>query len=319
MAMFCLNMLAIALELSIDDDAYEDVASKFWEHFVYIADAMNDLGEDNISLWDEEDGFYYDVLHMPDIGHSLPLKIRSMVGLIPLFAVATIEPDVLRALPDFQRRMRWFMDNRPELTAQINCARTPGQGDRLLLAVAYRERLERVLKIMLDEEEFLSPHGIRALSRFHKECPFFLEVDGLEYRVDYEPAESTSGLFGGNSNWRGPIWFPVNYILLESLQRFHHYYGDSFKIECPTGSGNMMDLWEVSQEISRRLSRIFLKDEKGRRPVYGGSEKFQTDPNFRDNILFHEFFHGDNGAGLGASHQTGWTGLVAKLLRQSGE
>ncbi len=319
MAMYCLNMLAIALELSIEDDAYEDVASKFWEHFVYIADAMNDLGEDNISLWDEDDGFYYDVLHLPNIGHSLPLKIRSMVGLIPLFAVATIEPDVLRALPDFQRRMRWFIDNRPELTDQINCARTPGQGERLLLAVAYRERLERVLKIMLDEDEFLSPHGIRALSRFHKDCPFFLEVDGREHRVDYEPAESTSGLFGGNSNWRGPVWFPVNYLLIESLQRFHHYYGDSFQIECPTGSGSMMNLWEVSQEISRRLSRIFLKDESGKRPAFGGVEKVQTDPHFRDHLLFYEFFHGDNGAGLGASHQTGWTGLVAKLLRQSGE
>ena len=319
MAMYCLNMLAIALELSIEDDAYEDVASKFWEHFVYIADAMNDLGEDNISLWNEDDGFYYDVLHLPNIGHSLPLKIRSMVGLIPLFAVATIESDILRALPDFQRRMRWFMDNRPELTDQINCARTPGQGERLLLAVAYRERLERVLKIMLDEDEFLSPHGIRALSRFHKDCPFFLEVAGREHRVDYEPAESTSGLFGGNSNWRGPVWFPVNYLLIESLQRFHHYYGDSFQIECPTGSGNMMDLWEVSQEISRRLSRIFLKDDSGKRPAFGGVEKFQADPHFRDHLLFYEFFHGDNGTGLGASHQTGWTGLVAKLLRQSGE
>ncbi|MFT3746497.1 MAG: hypothetical protein QM785_19675 [Pyrinomonadaceae bacterium] len=319
MAMFSLNMLAIALELSIDDDTYEDVASKFWEHFVFIADAMNDLGDDSKSLWDERDGFYYDVLHMPSLNHSVSLKIRSMVGLIPLFAVATIEPEILRELPDFQRRMRWFIDNRPELTDQINCARTPGKGDRLLLSVAFRERLERVLKIMLDEDEFLSPNGIRALSKFHKDCPYVLEVDGQEYRVDYEPAESTSGLFGGNSNWRGPVWFPVNYLLIESLQKFHHYYGDDLKVECPTGSGNMMNLWEVSQEISRRLSRIFLRDENGRRPVYGGSEKFQTDPNFREHIHFYEFFHGDNGAGLGASHQTGWTGLVAKLLRQSGE
>lgn len=319
MAMFCLNMLAIALELSIEDDAYEDVASKFWEHFVFIADAMNDLGDDGISLWDENDGFYYDVLHMPGLNHSVSLKIRSMVGLIPLFAVATIEPDLLRQLPDFQRRMRWFIDNRPELTDQINCARTPGKGDRLLLAVAYRQRLERVLKIMLDEEEFLSPHGIRALSKFHKACPYVLEVGGEEYRVDYEPAESTSGLFGGNSNWRGPIWFPVNYLLIESLQKFHHYYGDDLKVECPTGSGNIMNLWEVSQELSRRLSRLFLLEESGRRPVFGGTEKFHSDPNFRDHILFYEYFHGDNGSGLGASHQTGWTGLVAKLLRQSGE
>ncbi len=319
MAMYCLNMLAIALELSIEDEAYEDVASKFWEHFVYIADAMNNLGDDNISLWDDHDGFYYDVLHLPDKGHSTPLKVRSMVGLTPLFAVATIEPDILRALPDFQRRMRWFLDNRPDLTGQINCARTPGMGERLLLAVAYRERLERVLKIMLDESEFLSPHGIRALSKFHEDCPYVLEVDGREHRVDYEPAESTSGLFGGNSNWRGPVWFPVNYLLIESLQKFHHYYGDDLKVECPTGSGVMMNLWEVSQELSRRLSHIFLRDSSGSRPIFGSSEKFQTDLNFRDHILFYEYFHGDDGSGLGASHQTGWTGLVAKLLRQSGE
>jgi hypothetical protein len=319
MAMYCLNMLAIALELSIEDDAYEDVASKFWEHFVYISHAMNHLGDEGYSLWDEHDGFYYDVLYRPDIGHSLPLKVRSMVGLIPLFAVATIEPDILRELPDFRRRMQWFIDNRPDLTTQINCARTPGMGERLLLAIAYRERLERVLKIMLDESEFLSPHGIRALSRFHKDCPYILEFDSQEHRVDYEPAESMSGMFGGNSNWRGPVWFPVNYLLIESLQKFHHYYGDDLKVECPTGSGNMMNLWEVSQELSRRLSHLFLQDGEGRRPVFGGSERFQTDPHFRDHILFYEYFHGENGAGIGAGHQTGWTGLVAKLLQQSGE
>ncbi len=319
MAMYCLNMLAIALELSIEDDSYEDVASKFWEHFIFIADAMNNLGDDNVSLWDEHDGFYYDVLHMPSVAHSLPLKIRSMVGLIPLFAVATIEPDILRELPDFQRRMRWFIENRPELTENINCARRPGVGERLLLAVAYRERLERVLSIMLDEDEFLSPYGIRALSKFHQDCPYVLEVDGREHRVDYEPAESRSGLFGGNSNWRGPVWFPVNYLLIESLQKFHHYYGDDLKVECPTGSGIQMNLWEVSQELSRRLSHLFLKDAEGRRPVYGGAELFQTDEHFRDHLLFYEYFHGENGSGLGACHQTGWTGLVAKLLNQSGE
>ena len=319
MAMYCLNMLAIALELSSEDDSYEDVASKFWEHFVYIADAMNNLGDDNISLWDEDDGFYYDVLLLPNAGHSIPLKVRSMVGLTPLFAVATIEPDLLRKLPDFQRRMRWFLDNRPDLTSQINCARTPGMGERFLLAVAYRERLEKVLKIMLDEDEFLSPHGIRALSKFHEDCPYILEVDGQEHRVDYDPAESTSGIFGGNSNWRGPVWFPVNYLMIESLQKFHHYYGDDLKVECPTGSGVMMNLWEVSQELSRRLSRLFLLGDNDRRASFGVSERFHTDPNFRDHILFHEYFHGDNGTGLGSSHQTGWTGLVAKLLRQSGE
>lgn len=319
MAMYCLNMLAIALELATEDDTYEDVASKFWEHFVFIADAMNHRGTDDIPLWNEEDGFYYDVLHMHETGYSMPIKVRSMVGLIPLFAVATIEPELLDRLPDFKRRMQWFIDNRPDLTDNINCARKPGMGERRLLAIAYRDRLERVLKVMLDENEFLSPHGIRALSRFHKDCPYVLDVNGQEHRVDYERAESSSGLFGGNSNWRGPVWFPVNYLLIESLQKFHHYYGNDFKIECPTGSGNMLNLWEVSQEISRRLSHIFLRDSNGNRPVFGDSEKYQTDPHFRDNVLFYEYFHGDSGSGVGASHQTGWTGLVAKLLQQSGE
>ena len=319
MAMYCLNMLAIALELSIENNAYEDVASKFWEHFLFISDAMNHIGEDGISLWDEDDGFYYDVLHLHNTHYNTPIKVRSMVGLIPLFAVATIESDTLDALPNFKRRLQWFIDNRPDLTGNINCARTPGKGERRLLAVAYRDRLQKVLKIMLDEAEFLSPYGVRALSRYHKDAPYVLEVNGSEHRVDYEPAESSSGLFGGNSNWRGPVWFPVNYLLIESLQKFHHYYGDDLKVECPTGSGTWMNLWEVSQELSRRLSRIFLKDENGRRPVFGESDKFQTDPHFRDHIWFNEYFHGDNGSGLGASHQTGWTGLVAKLLQQSGE
>jgi hypothetical protein len=318
MAMYCLNMLAIALELAGEDDTYEDLASKFWEHFLFISDAMNNLGHDGISLWDDEDGFYYDVLHTQGSG-STPLKVRSLVGLIPLFAVGTIEPETLDALPDFKRRMYWFIENRPDLIANISCTRTPGMGERRLLAVAFRERLEKVLRVMLDENEFLSPHGIRAISKFHKDHPFVLHVNGDEHRVDYEPAESTSGLFGGNSNWRGPVWFPVNYLMIESLQKFHHYYGDDLKVECPTGSGNMMNLWEVSQELSRRLSHLFLKDENGRRPVFGALEKLQTDEHFRDNLLFFEYFHGDNGAGLGASHQTGWTGLVAKLLQQSGE
>jgi hypothetical protein len=319
MAMYCLNLLAIALELAAEDDSYEDVASKFWEHFVYISDAMNNLGDDGFTLWDEDDGFYYDVLHLEEQKYSLPIRIRSMVGLIPLFAVATIEPDILQNLPGFKKRLQWFIDNRPDLTQHINCARTPGHGERFLLAIVYRERLERVLKIMLDESEFLSPHGVRALSRYHKEVPYVLHVNGMDHRVDYEPAESTSGLFGGNSNWRGPVWFPVNYLLIESLQKFHHYYGDELKVECPTGSGNMMNLWEVSQELSRRMSHIFLQDSDGHRPVFGRLEKFQKDEHFRDHILFYEYFHGDNGVGLGAGHQTGWTGLVAKLLQQSGE
>jgi hypothetical protein len=278
---------------------------------------MNNLGDENLSLWNEEDGFYYDVLHVPG-KNSMPLKVRSMVGLIPLFAVDSINPEILDALPNFKRRMQWFIDNRPDLTGNVACMRTPGMGERRLLAVAYRERLERVLKIMHDENEFLSPHGIRAVSRNHKDIPYILDVNGEQNRVDYEPAESSNGLFGGNSNWRGPIWFPVNYLLVESLQKFHYYYGDDLKVECPTGSGNMMNLWEVSQELSRRMSRIFLKNDDGRRPVFGRSEKFQTDEHFRDHVLFYEYFHGDTGSGVGASHQTGWTGLVAKLLQQSG-
>ncbi|NOT49216.1 MAG: glucosidase [Acidobacteria bacterium] len=317
MAMYCLNMLSIALELAAEDDTYEDVASKFWEHFLFISNAMNNIGNDGISLWNDEDGFYYDVLHIHENGSS-PLKVRSMVGLIPLFAVGTIEPEVLDRLPNFKRRLQWFIENRSDLTSNVACMRTPGMGERRLLAVAYRERLESVLKVMLDENEFLSPYGIRAVSRYHKDNPYVLDVNGDEHRVDYEPAESSSGLFGGNSNWRGPVWFPVNYLLIESLQRFHHYFGDDLKVECPTGSGNMMNLWDVSQELSRRLTHIFVRNGDGERAVFGQSDKLQNDPNFRDNILFYEYFHGDDGSGVGASHQTGWTGLVAKLLQQKG-
>ena len=316
MAMYSLNLLAIAMELAKEDKAYEDVASKFWEHFIYIAHAMNNLGQDETQLWNDEDGFFYDVLHLPN-GDHVPLKVRSMVGLIPLFAVETLEAALLNELPDFKRRLEWFLENRPDLTT--GCIRTMGEGDRQLLSVVGRDRLQQVLKYMLDESEFLSPYGIRALSRFHKDHPYVLNVAGMEHRVDYEPAESTTGMFGGNSNWRGPIWFPVNYLLIESLQKFHFYLGDDFKVECPTGSGQMMNLWEVASELSRRLSHIFLRDDNGKRAVYGGQTKFQTDPHWRDHLLFNEYFHGDNGAGLGASHQTGWTGLVAKLLQQSGE
>ena len=318
MGMYCLNMLAIALELAREDPAYEDVASKFWEHFVYIAHAMNNLGDEGIELWDEADGFYYDVLHLPD-GNHFPLKVRSMVGLIPLFAVETLEPELLGRLPGFKRRLEWFVDHRPDLTRNLACMRTPGREERRLLSIVDRDRLRRVLRYMLDEEEFLSPYGIRALSRVHRDHPYTLAVNGMEHRVDYEPAESSTGLFGGNSNWRGPIWFPVNYLLIESLQKLHHYLGDDYKVECPTGSGQILTLWEVAAELSRRLSRIFLRGPDGQRPVYGGTEKFQRDPHWQDLILFHEYFHGDNGAGIGASHQTGWTGLVAKLLQQSGE
>ncbi|HKZ81566.1 MAG TPA: hypothetical protein VJ124_25080 [Pyrinomonadaceae bacterium] len=318
MAMYALNLLAIAMELAKEDPSYEDVASKFWEHFLYIAHAMNNRGDEDIRLWDEQDGFFYDVLHLPE-GKPLPMKVRSMVGLIPLFAVETLEPELLDELPDFKKRMEWFINNRPDLTQNVACMRTPGHAERRLLSIVNRDQLRSVLRFMLDENEFLSPYGIRAISRFHKNNPYVLQVNGTQHRVDYEPAESSTGLFGGNSNWRGPIWFPLNYLLVESLQKFHHYLGADFKVECPTGSGQMVTLWEVAAEISKRLSRIFLRDDSGRRPVFGGSEKFQNDPHWRDLVLFHEYFHGDNGAGIGASHQTGWTGLVAKLLQQSGE
>ncbi len=318
MAMFCLNMLAISLELAKENKAYEDVASKFFEHFVYISDAINNIGHDNIELWNERDGFYYDVLHTPD-GKHIPMKVRSMVGLIPLFAIETLEADWLKDLPDFKKRMDWFLQNRPDLTENLASMELEGVANRRLLALINPDRLRRVLRIMLSENEFLSDYGIRALSRWHKHNPYIFKVDDKEFRVDYEPAESRSGLFGGNSNWRGPIWFPVNYLLIESLQKFHFYYGEDFKVEFPTGSEKMLNLWEVSQELSRRLSAIFLQDDEGNRPVYNNSDKFQTDENWKDYILFYEYFHGDNGSGVGASHQTGWTGLVAKLLQQSGE
>ena len=318
MAMYTLNLLAIAMELASEDPAYEDVASKFWEHFVYIAHAMNHRGKDGMGLWDGTDGFFYDVLKFPD-GRKYPMRIRSMVGLIPLFAVQTLEPELLERLPGFRRRLEWFIDNRPDLIGNVACMRTQGMAQRRLLSIVNREQLRRVLQIMLDEQEFLSGYGIRAVSKYHRDYPYTIAVNDSEHRVDYEPAESTSGLFGGNSNWRGPIWFPLNYLLIESLQKFHHYLGDDFKVEFPARSGKMLTLWEVAGELSRRLTSIFLKDDQGQRPVYQGLEKFQTDPHWRDLILFHEYFHGDSGRGLGASHQTGWTGLVTKLLQQSGE
>ncbi|HWC98623.1 MAG TPA: hypothetical protein VG456_17810 [Candidatus Sulfopaludibacter sp.] len=318
MAMYSLNLMAIALELARQDSAYEDVASKFWEHFLYIAHAMNHLGGDGEEMWDEEDGFFYDVLHMPDGSHR-PLKVRSLVGLIPLFAVETLESRLMDQLPGFQRRMRWFIENRPDLTHNVASMQVPGKGERRLLSIVDPAQLRRILKRMLDEEEFLSPFGIRSLSRAYKDHPYVFPSDGTEHTVQYEPGESTSGLFGGNSNWRGPVWFPANYLIIESLQKFHHYLGDEYKVECPTGSGRMMTLWEVAAEISRRLVRLFLPDESGRRPAHSGNELFRSDPNWKDLILFYEYFHAETGAGLGAGHQTGWTALVAKMLQQSGE
>ena len=317
MAVYSLNMLAIALELARENNVYEDIASKFFEHFLFIADAMNNLGGRGQGLWDEEDGFYYDVLKL-DNGPQIPIKIRSLVGLLPLLAVQAIEPEDLERFPSFARRLEWFIENRPDLRANVACMQTEGVRERRLLAIVGKERLVRILQKMLDEERFFSPYGIRAISRFHKDHPYVLTIEGREYRVDYEPAESTSGLFGGNSNWRGPIWMPINYLLVEALQKFHHYHGDEVKVECPTGSGQMVTLWDAASELSHRLLDIF-RDDNGRRAVFGGTEKFQTDPHFRNYVLFHEYFHGDNGAGIGASHQTGWTALVAKLIQQCAE
>ena len=317
MGMYCLNMLAIALELAKEDPAYEDVASKFFEHFVNIAHAMNDMGTEGIALWDNQDGFYYDALHLPN-GDDHFLRIRSMVGLIPLFAVETLEPEIVECLPGFKRRMQWFIDNHPDVPEHIEMTQRSARGVRRLLSLANRKQLKRILCRMLDETEFLSPYGIRSLSRYHLDNPYEVQVNDHISRVDYEPGESTSGLFGGNSNWRGPVWFPLNYLLVEALQKYHHYYGEDFKVECPTHAGNQCDLWEVAAEISRRLVRIFVRGKDGRRPVAGGLELFQSDPYWKDLILFHEYFHADDGAGIGASHQTGWTGLVAKLMEQSG-
>jgi hypothetical protein len=317
MAMFCLDMLSIAVELAHTDSAYEDVASKFFEHFVYISRAMNDMGGEGIGLWNEEDGFYYDVLHTSD-SPAIPIRVRSMVGLIPLFAVATFEPEDLKDLKQFRRRARWFIDHQKGVTEHIDMSRQTEHGPRYLLTIANRAKLERVYRYVFDEREFLSPHGIRSLSKFHQDHPFMLRLDGQEHSVDYEPGESTSDLFGGNSNWRGPVWFPLNVLLIESMQRIHYYYGDDFKVEYPTGSGHQETLWNAASNLSRRLSHIFLRSV-GRRPVFGDDALFQNDPFWRDLILFYEYFHGETGAGLGASHQTGWTALVAKLIEQSGE
>jgi hypothetical protein len=316
MAMYCLNLMRIALELAIHNRVYEDIATKFFEHFLHIAEAMTKIGGDGtgLGLWDDEDGFYYDELILPD-GAMHKLKVRSMVGLIPLFAVETLEPELLDQLPDFKRRLKWFLNYRPGLCKLVSRWEEPGRGERKLLSLLRGHRMKMLLKRMLDESEFLSDYGVRAVSKVHERHPYTFWVDGVPHSVGYQPGESNSNLFGGNSNWRGPIWFPVNYLLIESLQKFHHYYGDDFKIECPTGSGQFMTINEVANELSRRLTRIFLRDENGRRPAFGAIDKLQHDPHFRDHLLFSEYFHGDTGRGVGASHQTGWTGLIAKLLQ----
>ncbi|MFL6603520.1 MAG: MGH1-like glycoside hydrolase domain-containing protein [Steroidobacteraceae bacterium] len=316
MAMYALNLMRIALELAQHNRVYEDIATKFFEHFLHIAEAMSHIGGDDgggVGLWDEQDEFFYDVLHLPD-GRMQSLKIRSMVGLIPLFAVETLEPELLDKVPDFKRRLEWFLKNRPDLASLVSHWNEEGRGHRRLLSLLRGHRMKRLLKRMLDETEFLSQYGIRALSRVHERTPYVYRHDGMDLSVRYQPAESDSGLFGGNSNWRGPIWFPVNFLIIESLQKFHHYYGDDFKVECPTGSGNFVTLNEAANEVATRLTRIFLTDSSGGRPEFAHHPRLQTDPHFRDHVLFYEYFHGDSGRGVGASHQTGWTGLVAKLL-----
>ena len=311
MAMFCQNMAELSFELAAQDPIYEHMVSKFMEHFLWIAAAANRVGHDG--MWDDEDGFYYDVLRLPD-GSATRLKVRSMVGLLPMCATTAVEKwkseRVPRAVADYYARLRRM----PELLASIH-PMDPGFNERVIISLVNYEKLRRILARMLDENEFLSPYGIRSLSRYHAEHPYTFRVGGHEYKVEYLPAESDSGMFGGNSNWRGPIWFPMNALIIRALMQFYQYYGDSFRVECPTGSGKMMNLFEVSREISNRLTRIFLRDEKGRRPINGGTEKFQTDPYWRDNLLFYEYFHGDNGAGLGSCHQTGWTGMVAELIQ----
>ena len=322
MAMYCLNMLAIALELAAEDDTYEDVATKFLEHFFYIAHAMNKRPDvrlanpEDLDLWDDEDRFYYDVLHFRN-GDQMYLKVRSMVGLIPLFAVTTLDSELLDRLPDFRERLEWFLENRPELTSHIASLTQTGAGERRLFSVVNRDRLQSILEKALDEDEFLSPYGIRSLSKYHQDHPYSLTLDGRNYEISYQPAESATPMYGGNSNWRGPVWFPLNYLLIEALQKFDYYYGHDVKVNFPSGSDQKLNLWEVASELSNRLMKIFLKDEQGRRPVFGGQEKLNEDPHFQNYIPFYEYFHGDNGKGLGASHQSGWTALVAKLIQQS--
>lgn len=314
MGMYCLNMMLIALELAMKNDVYEDIASKFFEHFLEIAGAMTNVDGDGFGLWDEEDKFYYDVLELPD-GSIDPLKVRSMVGLIPLFAVETLDPVYLNRLPRFKARVEWYLKVRPELAGLISRWPQEGLGDRKLLSLLRGHRMKRLLLRMLDPQEFLSDYGVRSLSKYHEASPYQFSLGESAHQVSYTPGESTTSMFGGNSNWRGPIWFPVNYLIIESLQKFHHYYGDDFKVECPTGSGNYCSLLEASQQIGRRLCSLFLKDDDGTRPAMRHVEKTAKDPYFRDNVLFYEFFNGDNGLGCGASHQTGWTALVARLLQ----
>jgi hypothetical protein len=311
MAFYALGLLTLSLTLAEHDDTYEDLATKFFEHFTYIATAMDDQG-----IWDEGDGFFYDVLHRPN-GEQVPMRVRSMVGLVPLFAVAVLEPWVLEKLPDFRGRMEWFLANKPHYAracVHVEVTMEPGDAKRHLLAAVSPDRLKRLLAYGLDEAEFLSPHGLRSLSRVHRDKPFRIDIDGMVATVDYEPAESTSALFGGNSNWRGPVWMPLNYMFISAVRRYRAFFGEDFTVAHPSGSGQQHTLDEVADDVTRRLISLFLDDPDGRRPVFGTAERFQRDPAWHELIPFFEYFHGDTGMGLGASHQTGWTGLVIDLM-----
>jgi hypothetical protein len=313
MGFYSLVMMKIALELARDNPVYQDLGTKFYEHFLRIAHAMSNSGGKGYSLWDEEDGFFYDILHLPD-NSIRPLKVRSLVGLMPLLAVEILEPSLLESMPNFARRMHWLTDKKPELTGNMASIDVPGEGNRIITSILTQERLISVLGYMLDEDEFLSPYGIRSLSKYHESHPYKLHVNGQIFSIAYQPAESRNGLFGGNSNWRGPVWFPINYLIIESLRKFYQYCGDDLQVECPTGSGNMMNLKEVAEELSRRLIRLFLADDAGKRPYNHDLDLNQEGTETNTPLLFYEYFHGDTGKGLGASHQTGWSGLVANLL-----
>jgi hypothetical protein len=316
MGMYCLNLLGLALELAKKDSVYEDVATKFFEHFIYIGAAINKMGGQG--LWNADDGYYYDQLRLPD-GRCIPIKAQTISGLIPIFAVAVADRESIAGFRDFNKRLRWFAKNKPELLRGLGDITLRGVQDRVRLALVDTDKLRRILVPVLDPERMFSAHGVRSVSKYHHEHPLRMTLDGKELTLDYAPAESTGALFGGNSNWRGPVWFPLNYLLIEALQKHDAVLGETFKVECPTGSGNELTLWEVTTEMTRRLITLFTQDERGRRPIYGDREKFQSDPHWRDLILFHEYFHGDTGEGLGASHQTGWTGIVAKLIHQYAE
>ncbi len=314
MAMYSLNLLRISLELAKHNPVYQDTATKFFEHFLYIAGAMANISDEDVDLWDDEDEFYYDILHAPQ-GELHTLKVRSIVGLIPLFAVEVLDPNEMEKVPEFAKRADWFLKYRPDLAKLISRWKVGGNKERRLFSLLRGHRMKMLLKRMLDETEFLSEYGIRALSKYHKEHPYHFHANGSSFTVAYVPGESDSYMFGGNSNWRGPIWFPINYLIIESLQKFHHYYGDDFKVEYPTNSGNYFTLDKIATELSKRLAKLFLPNEKGYRPIHGNNKKFQEDIHFKNHLLFYEYFHGDSGRGVGASHQTGWTGLIAKLIQ----